>query len=243
MASSENQSKRDLLLGLTSESGIRLWHVVVGIPIFAVAGLLATDVFAFGSLDVREDVSERIVDLMAGYLTLLVVLERAAGGMVNLYYRKSLVDWTLRLSRINDVLSDDDAKTGIVRQVCMREYDRVEMLKTKGFAKGIEAVKEVENKPAEADQYRAYLTLVKHCYEFLHGRLLSHIDNVVSSVVGVAGFILAALGMRLLEEILVVQPTQPQLQSSVFTLVDVVLTGGFLGGGSATISGSLRLAG
>jgi len=214
-----------------------LWHVVVGIFILAIVGLFATDVFGFSSLDVRDDVSDRIVDLMAGYLTLLIVLERAAGGMVNLYYRKSLVDWTLRLSRITDVLTDDDAKIGVMRQVCMREYDRVEMLKVKGFAKGIDAVKEVDGKPADADQYRAYLTLVKHCYEFLHGRLLSHVDNVVSSVVGVAGFILAALGMRLLEEILVVQPTQPQLQSSVFTVVDIVLTGGFLGGGSATISG------
>ena len=155
------------------------------------------------------------------------------GGCKSLYYRRSLVDWTLRLSRINDVLGDPDAKVGVLRQVCAREYERVQQLKGAGFAKGIT---EIDRQSQERDEFRAYLTLVKHCYEFLHARVLSHINNVVSVIVGVAGFLLAASGMRLLEEILV-HEARPFLQCSVLTVADVLLTGAFLGGGSATISG------
>ena len=170
---------------------------------------------------------------------LLVVLERAVGGLVELYYRRSLVDWELRLDRVGGALSEASTNLGRVKLVCARENARIDALQCQGFAKGVpdatDATKDEEG--SADDKWIDRLRAIRDSYEFLHARVLSRITTIVSYVVGGAGFFLAVFGMRLLDQILVLDMAKmPPFQTSVITLMDVALTGAFLGGGSATIS-------
>lgn len=223
--------KRALLMGLTSRFGL-------GPRVGTVAAVLVIVYLVAGSegasVAVRDDVDVRIVDLLAGYAILLVVLERAIGGMVTLFFKTSLVDWQLRLTRISEVLERERAGDGILKQVCMREYERIDALQEAGFAIGIERV----GAGGKTEEYRAYLTLVKHCYEFLQARVQSKVSTIVAWIVATAGFVLAISGMRILAE-LTNYATASNSPSWILTLGDVLLTGAFLGGGSATISSLL----
>ena len=223
--------RRALLMGLTSRFGLPTLGGTVAI-------ILAVVYFAAGSetasVAVRDDVDVRVVDLLAGYLILLIVLERAIGGMVSLFFRRSLVDWQLRLSRIAEVLEKERVSEGVLRQVCMREYERVDELQEANFAKGIERVKSEGGR----DEYRAYLILIKHCYEFLQARVQSKVSTIVAWIVATAGFVLAISGMRILGE-LTDYAGDGNSPSWVLTVADVLLTGAFLGGGSAAISNLL----
>ena len=226
--------KRDLLLGLIGKFRIEPWHVLVGVAVASIVGLLLTVLYSFTPLKVHGELSDSFVDLLGGYLILLVVLERAVGGLVTLYYRRSLVDWQLRLTRIAGALTASSPDPGGVKLVCAREKLRVAELQDNGFAKGVPDVTD----DSTDDQWRNRLRAIEDSYEFLHARLLSRINTIVSSIVGGAGFVLAMLGMRLLDQILLLDTSKmTSYQASAVTLVDVVLTGAFLGGGSATISG------
>ena len=113
----------------------------------------------------------------------------------------------------------------------MREYERVDELQEANFAKGIEQVEPGGGR----EEFRAYLTLVKHCYEFLQARVQSKVSTIVAWIVATAGFVLAISGMRVLEE-LTNYAADGSSPSWVLTGTDVLLTGAFLGGGSAAIS-------
>jgi len=224
--------KTDLLLGLTGTFRIKPWHVVVAVSVVSVAGLVATRTWSFSSLEV-EDLSDSFVDLLGGYLMLLVVLERAVGGLVELYYRRSLVDWELRLDRVRAALSEASTNLARVKLVCKREEVRILELQRASFALGVPDAGETSADAEWIDR----LSAIGDSYEFLHARVLSRITTIVSYVVGGAGFLLAMFGMRLLDHILVLDLTELKpFQISVLTLIDVGLTGAFLGGGSATIS-------
>ena len=188
--------KADLLLGLTGGFRIKPWYVVAGVSVASIAGLVVTVRWSFSSLVVR-DLSTTFVDLLGGYLMLLVVLERAVGGLVELYYRRSLVDWELRLDRVGGALSEASTNLGRVKLVCARENARIDALQCQGFAQG---VPDATEKGSADDEWIDRLRAIRDSYEFLHARVLSRITTIVSYVVGGAGFFLAVFGMRLLDQ-------------------------------------------
>lgn len=227
--------KTDLLLGLTGGFRIAPWHAIAAVSVASVAGLIMTLRWSFGSLEV-QDLSDNFIDLLGGYLVLLVVLERAVGGLVELYYHRSLVDWELRLDRVRGALSEASTNSGRIKLVCRREEARIAELQGANFALGVPDAPDTDE-PSTAGEWLDRLNAIKDSYEFLHARVLSRITTIVSYVVGGAGFFLAMFGMRLLDHILVLDMAKLKpLQLSVLTLMDVALTGAFLGGGSATIS-------
>ena len=86
------------------------------------------------------------------------------------------------------------------------------------------------------EEYIGYLTAVKHAYEFQQARFQSVSRRYTSVGVFFAGIILAALGLSLFGSIFADVEKIPGVQRLLLHYMDIVITGGLLGGGSTGIN-------
>ena len=86
------------------------------------------------------------------------------------------------------------------------------------------------------DEYIGYLTAVQFSYEFQLARFQSIGRRYTSIGVLLAGIVLAGLGLSLFDSVFANAQDVSGSQYLALRLVDIVITGGLLGGGSAGLS-------
>ena len=211
--------------GLTDRiTGPAVW---VGISFLVVCGM-AVD---FGILSVRSDLNEIIYNVFIQYAGLAVAIERAAAVFVAMTRSKNQVEWEQRIRRVTKTLDEENPRIRVLRQIHDREQDRIRMLIRKGFMAQIAPVENREDQ----EEYIGYLTAVKYAYEFQLARFQAIGRRHTSVGVLFAGIVLASLGLSLFDSVFENVENAPAIQHLALRLVDIVITGGLLGGGSAGI--------
>ena len=224
------KAHNDISQGLTDTIRPHRW-IIVG----AVAGLISAVLYACGKyflVDVNPELSEVAVDVFGKYLVLVVAVERAAAVFVGMFRNQNTVDWSLRINRISEVLKKEKPPIAVLKQVHAREQRLVEKLEADSIIATIDSVPE----SPDATDYLGYLTSAKHAYEFQRARFNSVSNRYVALAVFVVGILLAALGLSVFRDVF--QPAQElgAVQTGGLRLLDIFVTGGLLGGGSAGLN-------
>ena len=216
---------QSVAVGLTDRiTGPAVW---VSISLLVVCGI-AVD---FGILTVRSDLNDIIYNVFIQYAGLAVAIERAAAVFVAMTRSKSQVEWEQRIRRVTKTLDEEKPRIRVLQQIHDREQDRIRTLIRKGFMAQIAPVENKENQ----DEYIGYLTAVKYAYEFQLARFQAIGRRYTSVGVLFAGIALAGLGLSLFDSMFEKVEVASATQHLALRLVDIVITGGLLGGGSAGI--------
>lgn len=212
--------------GLTD--GTKNTAVLIGISLLVACGI-ALD---FKVLIVRSDLDDIIYDVFIQYAGLAVAIERAAAVFVAMTRSKNRVEWEQRIRRVTKTLDQSSPRMRVLQQLYDREQDRIQTLTRKGLMATIAPVKDETSQ----DDYIGYLTAVKFSYEFQLARFQSIGRRYTSIGVLLAGIILAGLGLSLFDSVFSNVQDVSGSQYLALRLVDIVITGGLLGGGSAGLS-------
>ena len=205
------------------------WPAVwVGIALLAVCGIVVD----FAILTVRPDLNDIVYNVFIQYAGLAVAIERAAAVFVAMTRSKNQVEWEQRIRRVTKTLDEKDPRIRVLQQIHDREQDRIRTLIRKGLMAQIAPVEDKTNQ----DEYIGYLTAVKYAYEFQLTRFQAIGRRYTSVGVLFAGIILAGLGLSLFDSVFANVQAASGMQHLALRLVDIVITGGLLGGGSAGIS-------
>jgi hypothetical protein len=192
----------------------------------------------FTPLGVNKELLENGGDIFLKYIFLVVVVERAAAVFVEIFRSQNKVDWTLRINRINEILKMESPPTAILEQVHTREKRLIDKLVENEEIGKITDVASIN--PTQND-YLGYLTSAKHAYEWQRARFDSVSIRHVARIVLFAGIVLAALGLSIFHDLFVLDSDSLAqggftLQIGLLRFADIVVTGGFLGGGSAGLN-------
>ncbi len=196
----------------------------------------------------NEKLTDIGADVFLKYLFIVVAVERAAAVFVGIFRSQNKVDWSLRINRIGEVLQKDNPPSAVLKYVYSREQRLIKELESEDFVKTID---DIPSNPIDED-YLGYLTSAKHAYEFQRARFNSVSNRYVTKVVFFAGIILASLGLSIFQDLLqnmnLVSAMKEQMdsgeiikvgiefQTGLLRFVDIVITGGLLGGGSAGLN-------
>ena len=207
--------------------------------IFAVAGAAgaAGVIWTMQVLTIRSDLDQVISDIFFQYASLALAIERAAAVFVAMTRDRLRVDWVLRIDRIEQVLDQDQPRMRVLKQLYDREQNRIGKLTATGRMTQINPVQDtLENEEDRIEEYMGYLTAVKHAYEFQQARFQSVSRRYTSVGVFLAGIALAALGLSLFGSIFENVEQLSGMQGTIVHYMDIVITGGLLGGGSTGIN-------
>ncbi len=230
--------------GLTDQKFNQLpWTILTGFIIVVCAILYANNFFAL--IGIRENLVKMGADVFLKYLFIVVAVERAAAVFVSMFRNQNRVDWSLRINRISEILQKDNPSLAVLKQVYTREHRVIKQLEN---AEVIGHIDDVPSKPDEQD-YIGFLTSVKHTYEFQRARFNSVSNRYIARIVFFVGILLAALGLSIFQDIfenikLLELAVENELlikiglawQTAFLRIMDIIITGGLLGGGSAGLN-------
>ena len=219
-------STDSVVTGLSDRTtGIAVWG---GISLLVV-GSIAVD---FEVLTVRPNLNDIVYDIFIQYAGLAVAIERAAAVFVAMTRGKNQVEWEQRIRRVTKTLDEENPRIRVLQQIHDREQERLQALLRKGLMAQIAPVKDTTSR----DEYIGYLTAVKYSYEFQLARYQAIGRRYTSVGVLFAGIVLAGLGLSLFDSMFVNVQDATGTHRGALRLVDIAITGGLLGGGSAGIS-------
>jgi hypothetical protein len=215
-----------------SKKSTGTWQVVVAIVIFITSLISA---FYWGYKDihflvVNPELSDKGSDIFLKYLFIVVAVERAAAVFVSNYRNRKVADWTLRISRIKETLSDESQHLNVLKMVFEREIQVAQKVLDKQM---VDLLIPPED---SADEYRAALLCIKHSYEFSLARHQSTCNRDVTFFVFISGIVLASLGLSILSDVMLNLTEISGIHGHLIRIADVLITGGLLGGGSAGLN-------
>ena len=225
--------------GLTDETrGKTIW-ILAAAGVVGLVGVLWT----MPGLTIRDNLDEVISNIVLQYASLALAIERSAAVFVAMTRDRLRVDWVLRIDRLQQVLDQDQPRIRVLKQLHDREQNRIGQLKAKGLITELKAVREERidgkeglDKEECIEEYMGYLTAVKHVYEFQHARFQSVGRRYTAIGVFLAGIALAALGLSLFDSIFANIGQLSGMQGRILHYIDIVITGGLVGGGSTGIN-------
>lgn len=215
------------------------WMMIGIVVVCGFIALVAAKIFAGGDivlLKTTEQLAENSGDVFMQFLFIVVAVERAAAVYVGILRGQGRMDWAQRIKRLREVLDPPDTPT----QVLARAYEREQKLVQQLVAMAVIRVPIpdiVDNVPA-GDDYRGYLTSVKHAYEFHRGRFDTQANQYVARIVFVVGILLAAMGFSIFHDLIDSNylTVSSEFQIGLIRFADILITGGLLGGGSAGLN-------
>ena len=199
-----------------------VWPVTI-VMVATVSGLSFAPTF----VGINHNASEIWIDLLAQYSLLVVAIERAASVIVNLIFTPE-ARWSLRINRISEIVRLEHPQMAVLKQVYNRESALVKKLVEAGDLQ--QDIAEVPDTESREEAYIGYLTSAKHAYEFRRARFNEITNRRVTVTVFMGSLAMAALGVSIFESLF----TEPP--SGLLRCLDIVVTGGFLGGGSASLN-------
>ncbi|WP_163132894.1 hypothetical protein [Agarivorans sp. Alg241-V36] len=215
-----------------SKKSTGTWQVVVAFIIF-VTSLISALYWGYNDihfLSVNPDLSDKGSDIFLKYLFIVVAVERAAAVFVSNYRNRKVADWTLRISRIKETLSDESQHLNVLKMVFEREIQVAQKVLDKQM---VDLLIPPED---SADEYRAALLCIKHSYEFSLARHQSTCNRDVTFFVFISGIVLASLGLSILSDVMLNLTEISGIHGHLIRIADVLITGGLLGGGSAGLN-------
>ncbi|MDO6687050.1 MULTISPECIES: hypothetical protein [unclassified Agarivorans] len=215
-----------------SKKSTGTWQVVVAVFIF-VTSLIAAFYWGYKDIHflvVNPELSDKGSDIFLKYLFIVVAVERAAAVFVSNYRNRKVADWTLRISRIKETLSDESQHLNVLKMVFEREIQVAQKVLDKQM---VDLLIPPED---NADEYRAALLCIKHSYEFSLARHQSTCNRDVTFFVFISGIVLASLGLSILSDVMMNLTEICGIHGHLIRIADVLITGGLLGGGSAGLN-------
>lgn len=215
------------------------WLMIGIVVVCGFVALVAAKFFAGGDivlLETTEQLTENSGDVFLQFLFIVVAVERAAAVFVGILRGQGRMDWAQRIKRLREVLDPPDTPT----QVLARAYEREQKLVQQLVALEVIRVPipDISDKVPARDDYRGYLTSVKHAYEFYRGRFDTQANQYVARIVFVVGILLAAMGFSIFHDLIDTKylTVASEFQTGMIRFADILITGGLLGGGSAGLN-------
>ena len=182
----------------------------------------------YSLIEVNSKLPEILPAVLGTYLLLVVAFERAAAVFVERLRRAHRVDWPLRINRLTEILKKEPPSTKVLELAYVRETEVFKKLTDAGL---VVPIPPVGSEPKD-DDYVGYLTAAKHAYEFQRARYDSAGNRRVARTVFLAGLFLATLGVSLFADVFTLSKDLGALHRGLLRAVDILVTGGLLGGGS-----------
>ncbi len=212
----------------------RSWHVLVLCAIILAGGLVGLYVrLGHGSLDFRPDISTEIGGALVSLTILVASVEIAAATIVDIFRAKSYSEWSMRVQRVSERLSDEDSSVEILRRAYQREKHFVQRLYEKQIIPL--PVDDLGADEQNREGYRSWLEVARGIYAFALARHAAITRVRVSYVVFVAGFLLAVGGVSVFSFVLM----EGAVNNWFDRLLDWLVTGCVIGGGSTRLNGLL----
>ena len=184
-------------------------------------------------LDFRPDISTEIGGALVSLTILVASVEIAAATIVDIIRAKSYSEWSMRVQRVSERLSDEDSSVEILRRAYQREKHFVQRLYEKQIIPL--PVDDLEVNEQNREGYRSWLEVARGIYAFALARHVAITRVRVSYVVFVAGFLLAVGGVSVFSFVFM----EGAVNNWFDRLLDWLVTGCVIGGGSTRLNGLL----
>ena len=211
----------------------RPWHVVVVCAIVLAGGLALYARLGLGSLDFRPDISAEIGGALVSLTILVASVEIAAATIVDIFRAKAHSEWSMRVQRVSERLSDEDSSVDILRRAYQREKHFVRHLYERQIIPL--PVDDLGEDEQSREAYRSWLEVARGIYVFALARHAAITRVRVSYVVFVAGLLLAVGGVSVFSFVFM----EGAVSNWVDRLLDWLVTGCVIGGGSTRLNALL----
>ena len=187
-----------------------------------------------GALVFRPDISAEIGGALVSLGILVASVEIAAATLVDIFRAKSYSEWSMRVERVSNRLSDDTSSVEVLRRAYEREKHFVSRLYSANIIPlPVDDLKENEK---DSKNYRGWLEIAKGIYAFALAQHAAITRVHVSYAVFVAGFLLAVSGVSVFSFVF----TDSAVNNWFDKLLDWLITGCVIGGGSTRVNGLLN---
>ena len=243
---------------MKSKSGLLL---VLLMSIFAVAVSIFFTGKGLISIKVDPDLTTKGTSFLLTYFFLIAAIERASAVFVGIQRGPEQKTWQSRVARLTELLNvggDSDDEEKIPLNKVKRSYKKEKRIIDKLVKeKGIIPIEPVAEDEKDVSDYVGYLTAAKQAYQFQLSAYNAETTKLVTRMVFVAGIFMAAVGLSILEDLLVpgnmpqcddfwtclqhaTNPVVPQIQQIALRISDIIITGGLIGGGSKSFNSFLN---
>ncbi len=215
------------------------WWAVICFIVVVSAWLYVIEDFQI--ITIKKNLHEIGSDVLLKYLFIVIAVERAVAVLVSMLRSPSQVDWSLRLKRINQILTLENPHIADLQKAYALEK---RLLKTLGVPELLGEFQaneplmggDTSTQQSIIENYQGYLISVKHIYEFQQARFDAISKRYIDQAVFLAGIVLAVLGVSLFNDLFESIHLASNAQSWMLKIGDILVTGGLLGGGSAGLN-------
>jgi hypothetical protein len=235
-----SDSINDMNIDMSDQSCHLLkWWAVICIVVIVLSGLYVIE--SFQIVTIKTNLHQVGSDVFLKYLFIVIAVERAVAVLVSMLRSPSKVDWSLRLKRVNQILAMENPHIADFKKAYALEKRLLKTLEVKeliGEFEEDESLKEGKGDSQQSiiENYQGYLISVKHIYEFQQARFDAISKRYVDQAVFLSGVILAVLGVSLFNDLFESIHLLSGAQTWLLKIVDILITAGLLGGGSAGLN-------
>ena len=193
------------------------------------------------TLKLRKDIFTTVPDFLTKYLLVVIAVERSASIYVNIFRKREENKWLKRIARVSRAVEGENVTDTYIRQLYKKENVILDDLdpKTTILPKHLAEAEDKEVKSSvKIEEVKGYLDSVLRIYQFKLSDYQSDTKRKASYLVFGGGIVLAFFGISILGD-LVYLPNMDEcmrLQCIGIRLFDILVTGGLLGGGSASFN-------
>lgn len=198
----------------------------------AVVGAIVYGALDWTPVAIDPELSSKGTSFLVSYVFIIAAAERAAAVIVGLRRDPEKRTWESRVKRVSSLLNVEDQST-LERHKLERSYLREKTIIDPLAANGtIIPIKGVEADHATSEDYVGYLASCLDVYRFQLAAHNAQTNNYVTRVVFGGGVLVALAGLSIFEDILLNVDALGGGQALLVRGVDILVTGGLIGGGS-----------
>ena len=192
---SSESSDRFRYLASQLDDPLRPWHVVVACLIIVVIGVVLYFRVGSGLLQFKPDLDTGIGVALLSLVILVASVEIAAATIVDIFRAKGHSEWSVRVRRVSERLSEEGPTEDVLRRAYQREKCFVQSLYDNEVIPI--PVPDLESKEQNCNGYRSWLEIAGGIYTFALVRHAAITRVHVGYVVFLAGFLLAVGGVSI----------------------------------------------
>ncbi len=228
---------------LLPESSKKFPNLLIGVALaVCCAGAWFYSQLWFQTIKVDPQLSEKGTDIFLSYLFVVVALERAASVYLNIYRNPGKDKIQRRIERVKDVLEDtkvkEETSLNRLQESYRKEHRIISSLPDNTTYKPLELPVDGDRyTTASWDEIRTYLKMTLEAYNFKLSEYESATKKRASRIVFLGGVVVAFLGLSILDDMLIISTEiLGPGQVAVFRAIDILITGGLIGGGSQSFA-------
>ncbi len=221
-----------------------LYYILVALLLCLIGSILYSN-DAFSTIAIDPELSTKGTDVFLTYIFVVVALERATAVYLRIYRNKGKKNFEKRIARISATIGYDAKKPEYnekLRSSYLKEAPLFLTFKSKDPT--VHQPTLPVNPPEEGDaldkvkneKLLSYFQMILEGYEYKLEDYENGTQRRAARFVFLGGVLMAIMGLSIFDDLLIISQNMQYGQSLLYKLLDILVTGGLIGGGSQSFA-------